>query len=75
MEARKEDLVNWRALVRRLARNYEGVLAVISDDEAARCDYLADAEELRRLGDWLDSLAGVSMGKPVNRHKRVWGPQ
>lgn len=71
MDVRKEDLINWRALVRRLAHNYEGIFAVVSDDEAARCDYPTDAEELRRLGDWLDSLAGASMGKPSNGHGRT----
>jgi hypothetical protein len=73
MDITQADLVNWRALVRRTARNYEAVFDAMSDDEAARCDYPDDAEEFRRLGDWLDSLAGASMGKPVNGHGRVLG--
>ena len=78
MDITEANLIDWRALVRRLARGADTTAAELeSCEDAANHEHAArwrqDAAELRRLGDWLDSLAGVSMRKPVNGHGRVRG--
>ena len=78
MDVTEADLIDWRALVRRLARGADTTAAELSECEDAQDHEQAalwrqEAADLRRLGDWLDGLAGVSMGKPVNGHGRVRG--
>lgn len=72
MEIAQSDLVDFRALVRRVARNYDRIAEELSaDQEHTKFTWTEEAGKLRRLGDWLDSLTGVSMGKAVNGHGRV----
>lgn len=72
IEIEEGDLINWRALVRRVARNYDRLASEIpADDEHVRWTWEEEADKLRKLGDWLDSLAGVPMGKAVNGRGRV----
>lgn len=74
MEISQADLIDWRATVRKAARNSRAIAEMINELDGqlgSRKDFEATAIQLERLGDWLDSLAGVSMGKAVNGHGRV----
>jgi hypothetical protein len=37
----------------------------------SRWTWEQEADKLRKLGDWLDTLTGVTMGKAVNGQGRV----
>ena len=75
IEITQEDLVNWRAAVRKQARNCRVIADTFDDqewpDRETQADWQKQQLELTRLGDWLDSLTAVSMGKAVNGHNRV----
>lgn len=74
MEVRQQDLINWRAVVRLAARRNDAIAEMINELDGqlgSRHEFERQAEELRKLGDWLDSLTGVSMGKAINGRGRV----
>lgn len=70
----QSDIINWRATVRKAARNSRAIAEMINELDGqlgSKQDFEATAIQLERLGDWLDSLLGVTMGKAVNGHGRV----